>query len=83
MKMYMKLNLFKMIMAGIFVNTTLTAQTAVVEKIRKNSDSPFSYNVSYYFTGAWSMEPGGLKTEEDFYRDLEKKLDILDQNDQL
>jgi len=54
MKMYMKLNLFKMIMAGIFVNTTLTAQTAVVEKIRKNSDSPFSYaELSVKEGGKW------------------------------
>ncbi|MBD3903493.1 DUF4861 domain-containing protein [Chryseobacterium sp. Ch-15] len=40
-------------------------------------------NVSYYFMGAWSQEPNGLKTEEEFYKDLDKKLDILDNNNQL
>ncbi|MFY1047842.1 DUF4861 family protein [Chryseobacterium sp. GP-SGM7] len=40
-------------------------------------------NVSYYFLGAWSQEPNGLKTEEEFYRDLDKKLETLDQNNQL
>jgi hypothetical protein len=72
-----------MITAGIFVNTTMNAQTVIIEKIRKNSDSIFSYDASYYFIGAWSMESGGLKTEEDFYTVLENKLDILDQKNQL
>lgn len=40
-------------------------------------------NVSYYFLAAWSREPNGLTTEEAFYQDLEKKLDMLDKNDQL
>ncbi|SHG25811.1 DUF4861 family protein [Chryseobacterium vrystaatense] len=40
-------------------------------------------NVSYYFLGAWSLEPNGLTTEESFYQDLEKKLEILDKNNQL
>ncbi|WP_426478945.1 DUF4861 family protein [Chryseobacterium sp. CBSDS_008] len=40
-------------------------------------------NVSYYFLGAWSQEPNGLTTEESFYQDLDKKLDILDSNNQL
>lgn len=40
-------------------------------------------NVSYYFLGAWSLEPSGLTTEESFYQDLEKKLEILDKNNQL
>jgi len=40
-------------------------------------------NVSYYFLGAWSQEPNGLKTEEEFYKDLDKKLETLDQNNQL
>lgn len=54
MKKYMKLSLFKMIMAGIFVNTTLIAQTAVIEKIRKNSDAPFSYaELSVKEGGKW------------------------------
>lgn len=39
--------------------------------------------VSYYFMGAWSQEPNGLKTEEEFYKDLDKKLEILDNNNQL
>lgn len=40
-------------------------------------------NVSYYFMGAWSQEPNGLKTEAEFYKDLDKKLEILDNNNQL
>ncbi|WP_027379572.1 DUF4861 family protein [Chryseobacterium daeguense] len=40
-------------------------------------------NVSYYFMGAWSQEPNGITTEEAFYQDLDKKLDILDKNNQL
>ncbi|RNA63758.1 DUF4861 domain-containing protein [Chryseobacterium nematophagum] len=40
-------------------------------------------NVSYYFMGAWSLEPNGLTTEDSFYQDLEKKLEILDQNNHL
>jgi hypothetical protein len=40
-------------------------------------------NVSYYFLGAWSLEPNGLATEEAFYIDLDKKLEILDKNNQL
>jgi hypothetical protein len=39
--------------------------------------------VSYYFLGAWSQEPNGLTTEEAFYQDLDKKLDVLDKNNQL
>ena len=33
--------------------------------------------------GAWSQEPKGIKTEEEFYKDLDKKLEILDNNNQL
>jgi hypothetical protein len=40
-------------------------------------------NVSYYFMGTWSQEPNGIKTEEEFYKDLDKKLEILDNNNQL
>lgn len=40
-------------------------------------------NISYYFLGAWSQEPNGLATEESFYQDLDKKLEILDKNNQL
>lgn len=40
-------------------------------------------NISYYFLGAWSLEPNGLTTEETFYQDLDKKLDLLDKNNQL
>jgi len=39
--------------------------------------------VSYYFLGAWSQEANGLKTEEEFYKDLDKKLEILDNINQL
>lgn len=37
-----------------------------------------SQNVSYYFLAAWSQEPDGIKTETEFYQDLNKKLDQLD-----
>ncbi len=40
-------------------------------------------SVSYYFLGAWSQEPNGLTTEEAFYQDLDKKLEMLDKNNQL
>lgn len=40
-------------------------------------------NVSYYFLGAWSQEPNGLKTETEFYQDLDKKLDQLDKEGKL
>lgn len=40
-------------------------------------------SVSYYFLGAWSREPNGLTTEESFYQYLDKKLEILDKNNQL
>ena len=40
-------------------------------------------NVSYYFLGAWSQEPNGIKTETEFYKDLDKKLETLEQNNQL
>lgn len=40
-------------------------------------------SVSYYFLGAWSQETNGLKTETDFYKDLDKKLDQLDKDGKL
>lgn len=40
-------------------------------------------NASYYFLGAWSQEPNGIKSEEEFYKDLDKKLEILDKDNQL
>jgi len=54
--------------------TTKSTHTVVFKKTK---------NVSYYFMGAWSQEPNGLATEEAFYQDLDKKLDILDKNNQL
>jgi len=54
--------------------TTKSTHTVVFKKTK---------NVSYYFMGAWSQEPNGLATEESFYQDLDKKLDILDKNNQL
>lgn len=39
--------------------------------------------VSYYFLAAWSLEPEGLTTEEAFYRDLDQKLETLDNNNLL
>jgi len=40
-------------------------------------------NASYYFLGAWSQETNGIKSEEEFYKDLDKKLEILDKDNQL
>lgn len=40
-------------------------------------------NVSYYFLGAWSQELGGIKSESEFYDDLNKKLDQLDKDGKL
>ena len=40
-------------------------------------------NASYYFLGAWSQEQDGIKSEEEFYKDLDKKLEILDKDNQL
>lgn len=40
-------------------------------------------NVSYYFLGAWSTEPDGIKNEEAFYQDLDKKIETLDSTNQL
>lgn len=40
-------------------------------------------NVSYYFMGAWSQEPNGIKSEAEFYKDLDRKLEILDNTNQL
>ncbi|MCS3532809.1 DUF4861 domain-containing protein [Chryseobacterium sp. JUb7] len=53
---------------------TKSTHTVVFKKTKK---------VSYYFMGAWSQEPNGLTTEESFYQDLDKKLEILDKNNQL
>uniref|UniRef100_UPI0025DEEA4B DUF4861 family protein n=1 Tax=uncultured Chryseobacterium sp. TaxID=259322 RepID=UPI0025DEEA4B len=39
--------------------------------------------VSYYFLAAWSAEPDGLATEEAFYRDLDQKLETLDNSNTL
>lgn len=54
--------------------TTKSTHTVVFKKTK---------NVSYYFLGAWSQEPNGLNTEDSFYQDLDKKLEILDKNNQL
>jgi len=56
-----------------YVNTKST-HTVIFKKTK---------NVSYYLMGAWSLEPNGLTTEEAFYQDLDKKLDLLDKNNQL
>ena len=40
-------------------------------------------NASYYFLGAWSQEPNGIKTEVDFYKDLDSKLELLDKDGKL
>lgn len=38
---------------------------------------------AYYFLAAWSLEPNGLTTEEAFYRELDQKLETLDNNNSL
>lgn len=53
---------------------TKSTHTVVFKKTKK---------VTYYFLGAWSQERGGFRTETEFYQDLEKKLDRLDQENKL
>lgn len=53
---------------------TRSTHTVVFKKTKK---------VSYFFLAAWSLEPGGLTTEEAFYRDLDQKLEALDNNNSL
>lgn len=53
---------------------TRSTHTIVFKKTKK---------VSYYFLAAWSLEPNGLNTEEAFYRDLDRKLEALDNNNTL
>ncbi|UKM66479.1 DUF4861 domain-containing protein [Flavobacteriaceae bacterium GSB9] len=38
---------------------------------------PTTSTISYYFLGAWEQEPNGIKTEEAFIADLDKKLESL------
>lgn len=44
---------------------------------------PTTTAVTYYFLGAWEQETNGIKTEDDFIADLNKKLETLDQTDTL
>tara|TARA_R110002050_G_scaffold273113_1_gene417077 strand:+ start:82566 stop:83576 length:1011 start_codon:yes stop_codon:yes gene_type:complete len=40
--------------------------------------NPSSETLTYYFLGAWEQEPNGIKTEEAFIADLNKKLETLE-----
>ncbi len=39
---------------------------------------PTSNTITYYFLGAWEQEPNGIKSEDAFIADLNKKLETLD-----
>ncbi len=39
---------------------------------------PSTSTLTYYLLGAWDQEPNGIKTEESFLADLNKKLETLD-----
>ncbi len=50
----MKLSLFKIVIAGAFISTNLSAQTSVIETIKKNPKAPFSYaELSVKEGGKW------------------------------
>lgn len=50
----MKLSLFKIVIAGAFISTNLSAQTSVIETIKKNPKVPFSYaELSVKEGGKW------------------------------
>ncbi len=53
---------------------TKSTHTVVFKKVK---------DISYYFLGAWSQEPNGFKSEEDFYKDLDRKLEQLDKDGKL
>lgn len=44
---------------------------------------PTTKTITYYFLGAWEQEPNGIKTEEDFISDLNKKLEALNTNNSI
>ena len=60
-----------------------------IEELTENSDNhlivfkPGLKKVTYYFLGAWSDEPKGIKTKDEFIKDLDEKLLMLDKNGKL
>jgi len=44
---------------------------------------PTTNPITYYFLGAWEQELNGLKTEEAFISDLNKKLEMLDSSNSI
>ena len=44
---------------------------------------PSTETITYYFLGAWEQEPNGIKTEDAFIQDLNKKLEMLDKTNVL
>ena len=44
---------------------------------------PNNNPITYYFLGAWEQEPNGIKTEADFFKDLDAKLQTLDNSNTL
>lgn len=64
-------------------------KTAEVEQIKTASHDhlivfkPTTKSITYYILSAWEQELNGIKTEKDFYNDLDQKLIELQQNDKL
>lgn len=44
---------------------------------------PTTNPITYYFLGAWEQEPNGIKTQEAFISDLNKKLETLNKTNSL
>ncbi len=44
---------------------------------------PSTETITYYFLGTWEQEPNGIKTEDAFIQDLNKKLKVLDKTNVL
>ena len=60
-----------------------------VQELTENADNhlvifkPGSKKITYYFLGAWSDEPNGIKNKSEFLNDLNNKLELLDKNGKL
>ncbi|MGC4129160.1 MAG: DUF4861 family protein [Bergeyella sp.] len=60
-----------------------------VQELTQNADNhliifkPTTKKLTYYFLGAWSDEPNGIKNKSEFLNDLNKKLDKLDKDGKL
>ncbi len=59
-----------------------------IQELTENKDNHLivfkpKKKITYYFLGAWSDEPNGIKTKGEFTDDLNKKLELLDKNGKL